>query len=499
MKSSKLFALTVLLSLFPLQLFAQTTTQTFADLKSKVHQSVTRPEMKRGSIGLKVVSLDTGKVWFDHNSEKYFMPASNNKSFAVATAIEKLGPDFKFVTSVYASKSPDKNGKVKGNVTVFGRGDVSISSLFNDGDYFKGIDALADRIIAAGVKKIDGDLIADDSYFSGDAVPGSWEVDDLSTYYGAEVSSLPVNDNAIDVSIAPAKAGQPCVLNLKPANSVITLINKCVTSPDNTKRDISVQRSVENGPITVAGSIAANEKEILRSVAVTRPALLLVDLLKQRLTQKGVAVKGKVRLAISTDRVAGATPVEIAKLESAPLSVVALRTMKPSQNMFTETILRTLGEQLGDKSDPKLSSEERGLAVVRAFLKQIGAAEDGWVQWDGSGLSRHNLVTPAILIQLYTYMAKESSYSKAWVESLPIGGVDGTIQNRFKGTAAMNNVKAKTGTIDQVSALSGYVTTGSGEKLVFSMIVNGVPDGKLRVATIDQVIVALAEFNGQNQ
>lgn len=493
------FSIIAILSLMPMNLFAQTQTQVFGDLRSKVHQAVTRPEVKRGSIGLKVVSLDTGKVWFDHNSEKYFMPASNNKSFTIATAIEKLGPDFRFVTSVYAAAAPDKNGKIKGDLTIYGRGDVSISSLFNDGDYYKGVDALAEKIVAAGVKKVEGDLVGDDSYFSDDAVPGSWEWDDLSSYYGAEVSALPVNDNAIDVSISPSKAGQPCGISLKPVNAVISVINKCTTGANDSKRTVTVQRSVENGPVTVAGSIAANDKGMLRSVAVTRPALLLVDLLKQRLREKGVTVKGAARVVTDSERASSGSRIEIAKFESAPLSVIALRTMKPSQNMFTETVLRTLGEQLGDKTDSKQTSTERGLGVIRKFLKEIGAADDGWVQWDGSGLSRHNLVTPAILTHLYTYMAKQSSFSKTWMESLPIGGVDGTIQNRFKGTAAQNNVHAKTGTIDQVSALSGYVTTAAGEKLVFSMIVNGVPDGKLRVATIDQVILALAEFNGRNE
>jgi D-alanyl-D-alanine carboxypeptidase/D-alanyl-D-alanine-endopeptidase (penicillin-binding protein 4) len=188
--------------------------------------------------------------------------------------------------------------------------------------------------------------------------------------------------------------------------------------------------------------------------------------------------------------------VEIAKLESPPLSLIAARTMKPSQNMYTETILRILGEQVGDKTNPNSTSEARGIGVVKNFLTQIGVAPDAVIQWDGSGLSRHNLITPASNIQLYSYMAR-SPNAQAWRDSLTIGGVDGTLRNRFVGTAAANNVRGKTGTIDQVSALTGYVTTAAGEQLVFSIIINGVNTGSIRTATMDEIVVSLANFNGR--
>jgi D-alanyl-D-alanine carboxypeptidase/D-alanyl-D-alanine-endopeptidase (penicillin-binding protein 4) len=185
--------------------------------------------------------------------------------------------------------------------------------------------------------------------------------------------------------------------------------------------------------------------------------------------------------------------------------------MKPSQNMYTETILWTLGEQgknfaganatstteANPLFNPKATSAERGVFVVQNFLREIGVAPDSVIQWDGSGLSRHNLVTPASLVQLYTFMAKQSRNAQAWRDSLPIGGIDGTLQNRFKNTAAAGNVRAKTGTIDQVSGLSGYVTTATGEPLVFSIIVNGVNATRTRTATIDEIVVHLANFNGR--
>jgi D-alanyl-D-alanine carboxypeptidase/D-alanyl-D-alanine-endopeptidase (penicillin-binding protein 4) len=184
--------------------------------------------------------------------------------------------------------------------------------------------------------------------------------------------------------------------------------------------------------------------------------------------------------------------------------------MKPSQNMYTETILRTLGEHLRTelsqgaavngttKPDPEdRTSTQLGIVAVSKFLTQIGVASDAVVQHDGSGLSRHNLVTPSAVVAVYNYMGKQSRYSQAWREALTIAGIDGTLKNRFSGTRATGNFRGKTGTIDQVSALSGYLTTAAGEQLVVSIIVNGVPTGRDRTGLIDEIVVNLANFDGR--
>ena len=170
--------------------------------------------------------------------------------------------------------------------------------------------------------------------------------------------------------------------------------------------------------------------------------------------------------------------------------------------MYTETLLWTLGEYRRERSttaDGKAHSQdsaELGLAEVRSFLQSIGIPDDGIIQHDGSGLSRHDLITPEAVVQLYTYMGKQSKFAQVWRDSLTIGGVDGTLRNRFKGTKAAGNVRGKTGTIDQVSALSGYVTTAGGQTLVFSFVVNGVNENRTRVGLIDDIVVELANFNG---
>jgi D-alanyl-D-alanine carboxypeptidase/D-alanyl-D-alanine-endopeptidase (penicillin-binding protein 4) len=465
-------------------------------LQSKLRQIVFSPEFRRGRIGVKAVSLRTGQVIFENESEKYFMPASNQKSFTVAAALERLGPDFRIKTSVFAPALPNGDGIVRGDLRIFGRGDVSISRTFHNGDNFKGIDALVDRIAAAGVKRIEGSIVADESYFKGFPIPASWEWDDLQWYYGAEVSALPINDNVVDLAVLPAAQGAPCRVTISPPSTIYQVINTCTTGSSTAKRTLAIHKQLDRNVLEISGVLPAGNDGHRGPIAVSRPAELFAALLKQRLEAKGITVAGGSRVlpagVTPTD-----TPVEIATLESPPLSVIAARTMKPSQNMYTEVLLWTLGEEIGRKNGSSGDSAALGINVVRDFLKQAGIADDGILPTDGSGLSRHNLVTPAANARLYEYMAKESKNSMPWRESLTIGGIDGTLANRFKGTAAANNVRGKTGTINQVSALTGYLTTSGGEELVVSVMVNGVAETRQRVSLIDSIFLEFANFKGK--
>ncbi|MGI8638371.1 MAG: D-alanyl-D-alanine carboxypeptidase/D-alanyl-D-alanine endopeptidase [Pyrinomonadaceae bacterium] len=489
--------------------------QTITDLQSQIRLSLARPELQRGQVGVKIAALDTGKTIFEQNAEKYFMPASNMKSFTVAAALEKLSPDFHFVTNVYAPAMPDANGTIRGDLTIYGRGDVSFSAAFNDGDYYKGLDALAEKIVQAGVKRIEGNLVGDESYFTGNPIPPGWEWDDLQWYYGAEISALGVNDNSVDLTVRASSVNAPCVVQILPINAVVKIVNRCTTSASGTKRDIQVVKKLNQNILEITGTMPSDDKNFTGYIAVSHPAELFIEMLRGLLMKKGVVITGQNKIVNAKDKAvsvvaSSVAPVEITKLESPPLSIIAAKTMKPSQNLYTETILWTLGQNSGTipykifdsaeqnpLTNPKLTSAERGLFVVRNFLNEIGIPSDSVIQSDGSGLSRHNLITPGSAVALYSYMAKRSRYVNAWREALTIGGVDGTLKNRFIGTSAAGNVRGKTGTIDQVSALSGYVNTASGERLVFSIIVNGVNTAKIRQTTIDEIVVALAKFNGK--
>lgn len=478
--------------------------QTLEDLQAKIRQRLFSSEVRRGRVGIKIASLNSGKVVFENDSEKYFMPASNMKNFTVATALERLGPDFKFVTSITSSNVPDADGVIKGDLRITGRGDISQSTSFDPAfpgvsNYYRAIDIIVDKIASAGVKKIEGNLIGDETYFRGFAIPEGWEWDDLHTYYGTEISALPLNDNVVDISVAPTSSGQSCLVSVTPGTQLVRFINKCTTGGSDTVRIVKL---INQNVIEVTGTIPTGAKTKALSVSFTHVADLFVDLLKQRLIARGIVVTGAARVVNTADPTPCPTcavplTINLGSVESPPLSVIAAKTMKPSQNMYTETLLWTLGEQIGRKNGGSGNSAQLGLGVVKGFMKQIGVADDGIVQYDGSGLSRHNLITPAAAVTLYTYMAKQSKYSQAWRDSLTIGGVDGTLRNRFKGTAAEGNMRGKTGTIDQVSALSGYLTTAGGEQLVVSFVVNGVPIPAQRTALIDEIVVQLANFNGK--
>jgi D-alanyl-D-alanine carboxypeptidase/D-alanyl-D-alanine-endopeptidase (penicillin-binding protein 4) len=257
-----------------------------------------------------------------------------------------------------------------------------------------------------------------------------------------------------------------------------------------------VKKSLDKNIVTISGSIPAG-RTWNDPITFTRPADLFVAILKERLEKKGIVVAGSTRTLPP-----GAKPleqVEIAKLESPPFREIAAKTMKPSQNMYTETILWTLGEQMGATNGRGGDSYQLGLGVVRSFLQQAQIPLDAVVQYDGSGMSRHDLITPSAVTQLYTYMAKQSANAAAWRASLTVAGVDGTLRNRFKGTRAQGNMMGKTGTLDQVSALSGYVTTASGEQLVISIIVNNMPTAGSgpRTSFIDDIVVQLANYTGR--
>lgn len=484
--------------------------QTLEELQSKIRQRLFDPLVRRGRVGVKIASLATGKVIFDQDSEKYFMPASNMKNFTVATALEKLGADYRFVTSVYAASLPDQTGTVKGDLRIYGRGDVSISTAFfgtsptDPETYYKGIDRLVERITAAGVKRIEGSIVGDESYFKGFHLPGSWEWDDLQFYYGAEISALPINDNAVDIAVTPGPTGGACNFTISPPNAVFQVINVCTTG--GSSRSLSVVKKLDRNVIEITGTMPSGDAGYRASVAITRPAELFVALLRQRLEAKGIAVTGNSRMMPPNVK-ADPAQIEIAKLESPPLSLIAAKTMKPSQNMFTETLLWTLGEYsrartsfptVDAASAIRRDSSQLGIGEVRSFMTQIGVPDDGILQTDGSGLSRHNLITPTAVVALYTYMAKQSKNAQAWRDSLTIAGVDGTLANRMKGTVAEANFRGKTGTINQVSALSGYVTTAAGEQLVVSILVNNVGGPtRTRTSLADDIAVALASYNGK--
>jgi len=457
-------------------------------------------------VGVKVVSLDNGRIVFEENAVKLLRPASNMKIYTVAAALDRLTPDYRFSTSVFAPSKPDSSGVVRGDLRIYGRGDPSFAARFNNGDYFKGIDDLAARIVAAGVKRVEGHLIGDETYFIGPKYGSGWEWEDLTWYYGAEVTPLTINDNALDLFVKPGAAvGQPALITTGPPDPLLTFVNRVTTSAKGVRREISIHRGLNENTITLSGSIPLDDRGYTAAIGISHPALLFVYLLRNSLAQKGVVITGKSRttgeVAIptlaSTPSVAQA---EIANIQSPPFSLIAAQTLKPSQNLYTELILRTLGKLSPPPVTPTVSnptSENLGIEAVRTFLKTAGIRAEALVLDDGSGLSRGDMITADATVQLLTFMSKHR-FANVFRDALPIAGVDGTLRNRMRGTPAENNLRAKTGSLSSASSLAGYVTTAAGEKLAFSIMVNNYPrDMDARAACIDPIAVLLASFNGK--
>src|ERR1051325_3903180 len=271
--------------------------RTLPELRAKISEVLAKPELSSAIVGIKVVSLDNGRVLFEENASKLLRPASNMKLYTVATALDRLSPDYRFVTSVYAAARPDGAGVVHGDLTIYGRGDPSLAARFNNGDYFKTIDDLAARIAAAGVKRVEGDLVGDESYFVGPKHGAGWEWEDLTWYYGAEVTPLTVNDNALDLFIKPGlEVGQPAVITTGPPDPLLTVINRVTTSAKGLRRDISIHRGLNENTITITGTIALDDRGYTGGIGISHPALLFVYLLRDSLAKKGVVITGKSRV-----------------------------------------------------------------------------------------------------------------------------------------------------------------------------------------------------------
>lgn len=483
------------------------TTRTLAELQARISEILRRPQLAPAMIGIKVASLDTGKVLFEQNANKLLSPASNMKLYTVAAGLDRLSPDYHFVTSVYAAGKPDASGTVPGDLTIYGRGDPSIAARFN-GDYFKGIDDLAGRIAAAGVKQVAGDLVGDESYFSGPAYGSGSQWEDLQWGFGAEVSALSVNDNLVNLSVTPGRGvGAPAVASIEPPDPLLTITNRATTSAKGTRRNLLVHRGLSSSVVEIQGSLALDDAGFSGRLAVAQPALLFAYLLRSSLAKKGVVISGKTRTtppSLFVNPANSGAPsglIELTNLQSPPFSLIAAQTLKPSQNLYAELILRTLGRVASTNSsvpDVGRTSESAGVEVVRTFLREAGVDPSALSLTDGSGLSRDDMVTAEATLQLLTYMRRHR-FATAFREALPIAGVDGTIRNRMKGTPAQNNLRAKTGELRSASSLSGFVTTAAGEELVFSIMVNNYPDGVNPPSVcIDPIAVLLASFAGHS-
>ncbi len=514
----RIFVLCLLLFV-SLNLPAQTnpSAASLAELQSRLEALMIEPRFAAASWGVKIVSLESKKTVFEHDAGKLFSPASNCKLYTMALALDQLGGDYRIKSSLYSAAEPDKRGTLKGDLIVYGRGDPTINARLNDGDIYQALQPLVSALTNAGVRRISGDLVGDESFITGSPYGSGWAWDDVNFYYGAEISALTINDNSLRITVQPGfRIGEPCRLSIAPLTSYIVLSNRTQTIATGGKRDINFFRPGEQNMIYVTGKMPLDATNYSDEVTMHDPAKLFVTFFKEALQRNGIKVGGKIRTENWLSRRAHTFDMskwlELGAVESLPLRDINREVQKPSQNLYTDLVLAHVGalaEQRATRranaSDTtnqtetvigRISSEDLGVRELDKFMKKIGV-KSGDVEFEeGSGLSRNNLVTPNATITLLEYMSRHAE-SESYLRALPIAGVDGSLRNRMKKTRAEKNVHAKTGTLRWANALSGYVTTAAGERLAFCLMLNRyqAPDAEYAAKNeLDKIAVMLAEF-----
>jgi serine-type D-Ala-D-Ala carboxypeptidase/endopeptidase (penicillin-binding protein 4) len=505
-----LIALQCGLLLFCLPLYASSKR---AVLASRIAQVLAAPGLQHGFWGIEIESLSTGQVLYSQNSEKLFIPASNAKLFVTSAALALIGPDYKFLTTVETNGTLDSHGRLSGDLILVGRGDPNLSGrqlpydlhTVRDDDPLKPLEQLADAVVQKGVKYVDGDLVADDSYFAFERYGEGWSQGDLVWQDGAPVSALSINDNVVFLKILPGdQAGARAFITAIPFSEYYQIDNRILTGLAGSARDIHVNREPDSNVVTLWGSIPLGDPGVGEAVAIQDPARFAGALFRQLLEARGVTIFGKVAARHSelaslgsapastadTNSPTPTTPLVLASYQSPPLLEDITITNKVSQNLHAEILLRLLGKLKGTAG-----TVESGLQVEQAFLHQAGLPDDEYELFDGSGLSREDLVTPHAIVQLLRYAATQP-WGKDLEASLPVAGVDGSLAYRLTNLDSRIRISAKTGSLTGVKNLSGYATTMSGEKLAFSILTNdfNLPEKQVTDA-IDQIVRVMVNDN----
>src|SRR5580658_8507273 len=428
----------------------------------------------KGDWGLLIVDAQTGETLSEKNADHYFVPASNMKLFTTALALAKLGPDYKFHTTLETRGAISPEGKLSGDVALVGRGDPNLSNRkfpFDlkeefDGPPEKVLIELAEALAERGVKEISGDVIGDDSYFPRERYPNGWEIDDMVWEYGAAISSIVVDDNTVALTLTPGeKTGDPVLASVSPLTPDFALENDVTTSAPEVKSDLTLTREPGANLVVVRGTLPAKGAPRKLVLAIEEPALHAASLLAGLLSERGVKLDGKIR-AVHVADADRAPRTILAEHVSVPLGDSVKLINKISQNLHTEMLLRTAARQNG-----LWSNAEEMLKTPQEIYAAAGIAPDDVMQTEGSGRSRDHLVTPRAIATLLAY-AERQTWFAPYYRSLPVAGVDGSLQDRMKATVAAGRIHAKTGSVEHVRTLSGFAETPSGRRLIFSFLGN---------------------------
>ena len=474
---------------------------TRAVLRHRIDSLVADPMFRNSHLGLLIVEPVTGDTLYSHNAGKLFMPASNQKLLTGSTALVQLGAGYRFTTT-FLSSAPIIDGVLRGDLVVAGRGDPSVSDAMM-GDAMRPLRAAADSLYARGIREIAGSIVKGGNAFA-DTTIGDWDWGNLETPSGAAIDELMFNEGFARVTVYGGdKPGDPVRVVTSPASTTPRVVAQFLTTdpatvpapvirpgaPAGGERLGGARSGMVRGTTDMRGSVpvvvlrgwVAPRDSVRATITIREPASAWLDAFTEAVVARGIQLHGTV---VRTPDAPIAALTAIFTMSSPPLGEILPKFLKPSQNQIGEILLRTLGLEKNGAG-----TADSGRRVVERQMRAFGADSDGVVVRDGSGLSRHDYVTPETIVRILDGMRKRDDF-KVFYDALPIGGVDGTIANRMKNTPAQGNVHAKTGTVDRSHSLSGYVTTTDGKLLLFSFQHNNYTTSNQQVERVQDWIAA---------
>ena len=473
-----------------------------ASLRTEVMGLISDTGWRNSDWGVLAVSLERGDTLLAMDSDRLFAPASNQKLFTSAAALHHLGPDYRFPTFLLTD-GEIRAGILDGNLILYGTGDPAISDQLLDSPTVPWV-AFANALKDAGVHTVSGDLIADASFFQGPSRSPSWSSRYLDDWYAAPVSALTFAENVVTLHFRGGPPGAPARIRVAPEGAEFPLLNTSVSVPGNSSRSLMLVRDHPDDIIKLSGQIGTNSAELSRVLTVSDPPSYTASVFRAVLEDEGIRVKGSVSRVHSADespltrddviapafRKDSAQPVRtLGVYYSPPLRELIQILNKQSHNLYGEILLFTLGRiTSGD------ASFHGGREALGEYLTEVvGVKEEEFNIEDGSGLSSLNRATPSAFVRLLSHVAS-SDYAEPFWASLPEAGNRRELRRMYQSAAA-GNLRAKTGTINRVSALSGIVRTADGEPVVFSILSNNVPSSSRAKRVEDGIGIQLASFS----